>query len=554
MRGLFNTLSGKLMQSGNANPLAYSVLVIISLLIAAHLYYRSPIFPFSPDSASYIEQARNLIENGNALNTPYGLSPADTDQVENRLFPIGYALVLAAISSLGLDAKYSSVALAYLSAAILPCLLFFGFRKALGYVGALFLAVLVLSSPGLLGQAPMGLTDVFSLSLAVAAIGLILNANRLLAYFAAGVFAGVAYAVRNVHLALLVTFALYFCYCWVVADRLGRRLVVRQAVGTFSGIGIVVFPLLIRNIILFGSANPYQMEQSTIGVVENVRTYIEALTKDLLACGECARYVAWSMPGLFLLVVTALVICWWLRKYLWRNLNNLERNTLVISAVYFIVGSCVVIAARSRYQWGEPINLRHTLQYTPFLLVVLLMSTFRLPKQLLDYRSSSVRNILMLVLVCFHVAYSLTAENFQRKDKAFYPNLLSAYELGKAHLCAQESNVFLVSNWAYVFRIECGAKVRQIEAVSNYGDSAKGLQPLMPPKDDHDSLMGVISVIKEQTGSRPIHVGFFPGSFGVKAQDLPVSDLMQKQLLENGWLIIRNDQRGLLLEHPQSGS
>src|SRR5665811_575028 len=86
-------------------PIHLVILTLMSLLMTVHLHYKSSIFPFSPDSAEYIEQARNLVNSGSASSTPYGLTSADKDQVENRLFPIGFSIVIATVSSFGFDAK-----------------------------------------------------------------------------------------------------------------------------------------------------------------------------------------------------------------------------------------------------------------------------------------------------------------------------------------------------------------------------------------------------------------------------------------------------------------
>jgi len=195
-----------------------------------HLHYRSPSFPFTPDSASYIEQARNFLNSGSLLITPYGLAPGDQDQVENRLFPVGFAVVLAAVSSFGIDAKDAAIGLAHFSAITLPWLLFFSFRQSLGPLYALLLAGLAALSPGVLKHSLMGLTDVFGLWLAVVVIGLTLNSRSIVGFIFAGLLAGMAYAIRNAHLALLASVICYFCYCWLSSAAGERRVVLLRAV------------------------------------------------------------------------------------------------------------------------------------------------------------------------------------------------------------------------------------------------------------------------------------------------------------------------------------
>ncbi|MGB4923616.1 MAG: hypothetical protein WBO98_05500, partial [Candidatus Nitrotoga sp.] len=54
--------------------------IAISVLMVAHLFFRAPIFPFSPDSANYIEQARSLIQNGITFSIPSGANGIDKTQ------------------------------------------------------------------------------------------------------------------------------------------------------------------------------------------------------------------------------------------------------------------------------------------------------------------------------------------------------------------------------------------------------------------------------------------------------------------------------------------
>ncbi len=520
------------------------ILVLMSLLMAVHLHYRSPDFPFTADSAVYFEQARNLVNVGSALNTPYGLTPADKDQVESGIFPIGFPIVIAVVSSLGFDAKVAVTGIGHLSAILLPWLLYFCLRNALGSVCALVIAGLSLMSPGILVNSPMGLTDVLSLAIVVGAIGLILNSVSAWSFIFGGMLAGMAYAVRNAHLALLITIALYFCCVWLISTPERRRLVYKQAANFVGGVSIIVLPLLTRNLLLFGSLNPYQMPPSTIGFIENSRTYIQALLKDITACGDCATYIAWSIPGLLLFAIATLCLIWLFVKYEWVNLEDVRKRAILFSIIYIIVGSCIVIAARTRYQWGEVINLRHTLQYTPFVFSILMAIVFGQSQRL-----SKIRWFLVAFLVLFHANFALSFDS--TKKKSSYPMLLSAYQTGESHLCASEKDVFLVSNWAEVFRIQCNARVRYISYIAPARN--KEALTLIGDNEGYASLMDAIADIKNKAMGRPIHAGFFPGKSGLEFSNFPLSDTDQQVLLDSSWTIIRNDKRGLLIQHGRMG-
>ncbi|WP_026602967.1 hypothetical protein [Methylomonas sp. 11b] len=529
------------------------ILSAISLLVMVHLHYRSPSFPFTPDSASYIEQARNFLDSGSLLITPYGLAPGDQDQIENRLFPIGFAVVLAAVSSFGIDAKDAAIGLAHFSAITLPWLLFFSFRRSIGPILSLLLAGLAALSPGVLKHSLMGLTDVFGLWLAVAVIGLMLNSRSISGFIFAGLLAGVAYAIRNAHLALLVTIVLYFCYGWLSGAAGERRAVLLQAVATMFGMAVIVAPLLLRNIVIFGSPNPYLMGPSTIGFVENLRTYIEALLKDGTACSECARYVAWSLPGLLGFGGVIIAAAYAVYKYRWSNLPTSGKKAFAISTIYLAMGSCVVVAARTRYQWGELINLRHTLQYSPFLLAGMfaLMADYGKKPVLHLNGWKKAKLAISVCLVFFHVNYAVNSESFRNSDNE-YPKLAKAFSTGKAYLCGNQADTYLVSNWAHVFRIECGARVRQIEAITA-GAKGDEMRAFMSAGDGYVSVLDAVSDIKQQAGSRPIRVGLFPGRFGVGPENLPLSAVDERQVAAKGWQIIKNDQQGLILEYSKVG-
>jgi hypothetical protein len=520
-------------------PMHLVILTLMSLLMMAHLHYRTSSFPFWEDSEEYIEQARNLVNFGSALSTPSGLIPADKDQIENNLFPIGFPIVIATVSSFGFDAKDVAVELVQLSAIVLPWLLYFCFCNALGSVCSLVLTALSLTSLGILTISLIAYSDVFSLAIVVGAIGLILNSRSTWGFILGGILAGMAYSVRNAHLALLVTIVLYFCYLWLVRKGDERLQVYKQAASCIAGMLIILIPLLTRNVIVFGSLNPYQMDPSTVGFIENLKTYIEALLEDLTDCRPCAKYIAWSTPGLLLFSIVVICLCWLFSHYVWRNLEDAKKNAIMISIIYIIAGSCIVIAARTRYQWGEPINVRHTLQYTPFLLGIFLAAVIGQSRQL-----SKIRWLFVTILTFFHVNIALFSGLTQRDSSD--PFLLNAYKTGANHLCQSAKDDFLVSNWAYVFRIECGARVRGIVPV-NFAHPENELK-LIADNKGYSSLMDVIVDIKNKSMGRPIRIGFFPGNYGLESSDFPLSDIDQQTLLHSGWTIVRNDERGLLLQ------
>jgi len=151
-------------------------------------------------------------------------------------------------------------------------------------------------------------------------------------------------------------------------------------------------------------------------------------------------------------------------------------------------------------------------------------------------------------LFLFHINFALFSEAFQARNNDS-PILTNAYTTGQNHLCPPESNTLLVSNIAYLFRIECGARVRQTEPVNIVHN--KEMLALVAANEGHDGLMGTIANIKTHSMNRPIHAGFFPGRFGLEASDFPIPDVDQKNLLDSGWEIVSNDKHGLLIQYPR---
>jgi hypothetical protein len=511
--------------------------------MAVFLYYKAPLFPYTPDSASYIEQARNLVRSGAAVETPYGLAPGNSDRVMTGLFPIGFPVIIASVSAWGFDAKDVIVWVSRLAAILLPWLLFFCFRNALGFRYALALAALTLSTPGVILYSPLGLTDVFGLAIAVSAISLALNARSALGFLFSGMLAGLAYAVKNVYLALLVAIGFYVIYLWFESAPDNRRAVAKKGANLIFGMAAFIIPLWIRNALAFGTINPYHMLSSTIGFVVNLRTYLAVLIKDLTAYDAVATYTAWSIPGLVALTICTAGFIGWFIRYFWNNLESASKKAVILSGAYILAGSGLVIAARTRYQWGEEINIRHAFQYTPFLLAILLApsqgkmknrGTRWLPKYTLG---------LILILAIGHVNFILNSTVFQKPNE-YEKALLSAYHTGKGYLCNRDDKMFLASNWAYVFRINGDARVRQIEAIN------RPQQMTLADQDPPTGIIATVAQIQEKACGRPICVGVFPGRFGLQTGDFPLPTKAREQLQDNGWAVINNDSRGLVIQRP----
>lgn len=499
----------------------FVIAAMLAAVLLVHLFVRAPVYPYTPDSAGYIEQARNLVAHGKAISGPYDLS--EDVALPSRLFPVGFAVVLAALSLTGIEPATLATATGWAAAVALPLLLFAAFRRVVGEWSALVVAVLSALSPGILTFAGFALSDLLALLLAVGAIGLALNDQRAATWFAAGVLAGLSYAIRNASLALLMAFAMYFA--WQFFFPFERKRPVERFLAFAIGVAVFVIPVLVRNLWVFGELNPYQMAPSTVGVEQNVRAYIQEFVYDFTAVRNVGRLVAWSAPGLAAAGVILLLLLYSLRQRVHR-LPAIRRDALVLCGAYTLLGAAVVIAARSRYEWGELINTRHTLQVIPFFAVTLLVLwPIEVPGRIGPVRRGWQG--IVAVICAIHVMYASVLDGQRIHVDRRGQGALDALEVGATYMCSEADGAIPLSNWAYVFVIECAAKVRQFEP----GGS------------------GIASAMNELVQSRPRtawRVALFPGRAGVTAHDLPLSESVRAGLENDGWVVVRNDARGLI--------
>lgn len=501
----------------------------LSLLMLLLLFQRSLPFPFAPDSASYFEQARNLVRMGAAVETGYGFDHLGLER--SRLFPIGYPVILAGFGYFfGIDPKTASLFLTALSATLLPVLVFAAFRRALGDYRALAVSFLTALSPSALSYSTVGTPDMLALALAVSSIALLLNKPSRAGLFLAGLLAGTAYAVRNAHLALVTALALYMVYLWW-RDPQARRQTFAASSCLFAGILVIALPLIVRNLLFFGSPNPYNMAASTIPLVTNVRTYFQEAVYDLTAVREIATFAGWSQAGAFASLIVVIAVGGYLKAQ-WAGLPDLRKRVVVMTLSYAAIGAATVIAARTRFEWGETINIRHTLQYTPFVWAGL-VALFP------DTRTHSVPAIALIVAFLFvagaHVSYAWQPRELSLRDQRSR-SAEEAYDAGKSFMCREYDNTIAGSNWGYVFTAACGTATRNIE-LAHYACAAdaRGCDPVVRSAE----------YVAKRFPQKAIRLAFFPGR-GIADSGHPLTEIGLKSL-EDLRYTVQSNRRGILL-------
>jgi hypothetical protein len=310
------------------------------------------IYPYQSDSSYYIECARTLLESG-------VLQP-------DRLYPPGYPLLISAVAALGLEPAKAALWLVRIGYALLPMLLAWALRGLIGIRSAVMVAVLAVLSPGVWEIASKAGADIPFLVLVVSGFALLMRSGAAfnpVEALVSGVLLGAAYLVRNTGVAVFAAVAAALgagaVFRWLPRERLFA------VAGSFAiGAALPVVPLLLWNYFEFGQLQPYSMPASNIGLITNIRVYVDQAVVDLVASNRIAKYVGWDFRLLlgagigFAALLTVGI------KTQWPKLDNGEKFALALLGSYVAAGAGMVILARTLYQWGEYINLRHVAQYS----------------------------------------------------------------------------------------------------------------------------------------------------------------------------------------------
>lgn len=502
-------------------------------------------FPYSPDSADYIEQARSLRAHGVALSTPYDLTRPDVISEPSRLFPIGFPIVLALLSTLNIDPSIGAVLLNGLAAVLVPIILFFALRPSCGPRLAAIASFLCATTPSLIDNAPLAMTDSFALALSLLVFHLSVNARSSGAHFLAGAIAAFAYASRNALVALLLSSLIFYIYA-ILQDR-SRGDSRRQFLCFVLGLSIILTPHMARNLAAYGAISPYVMGKSTIGIVENAASMLGAFAYDLsgiAAIQETIRpFVFVGFIGLLTATISIPLVLVRVRHVF----TERQWRATVFSTAYVLIGTWTIIMARSRYQWGEVIDLRHSLQYSPYVIgatCVAVATRFGAAagtSQVVARLSIFFLAALLLVHVRF---YSQQLDGLSERNARFGGQ--DVYASGREFACDRDDGAFMVSNWAYVFRIKCAVPARHLWIIDPERDETQ--RNFVGTAVSYRSLKQGLDSAAESVVGRPIAVALFPGKGGLSRADFPMRAEETAVLESSGWTIVANSREKILLE------
>jgi len=428
-------------------------------------------YPYAADSASYIEMADSLYHEGRPRVTPWDAAEGVEDEIPQRLFPPGYPLLIAAFIPLVGDARTAALVPSRVAAVLLPLMILTLFGGALSTNALAWVAVYTLLTPGVRGWQFLAYSDVPALAVSVLALGalarglgLIGEARKPLAWCVlAGFAAGCAYTIRNAGIAVLAITVV------MLLESLWRRRAWREALAV--GIG-VVWPLIALwsyNLMTFGEWQPYAMPPSRRAWALNVVDWARASLTD----AGMPWQIAEPLPRAVAPIVFGAVLCvlaagfWRLRGYPKR------RALLLLLAGYASGGALLLILSRSRYEWGNVIDERNTLQYTWALVLALMMavSTLCTPNVLVVLRRLALTWLAMMACMSVYDAWSVGTAPVEWWQKlARDPRVSDAARLAP--------HTYLASNQAVLFRIGAGAHVRNVEIGGDDRDLWRALASL----------------------------------------------------------------------------
>jgi hypothetical protein len=347
---------------------AFAIGVAAMLLYAR--FFSAVMFPYSYDSASYISAARNLLE-GKGLLAPT-LADGDEDLQTISLWPPGYPLLIYLFSFVLGTPYAAALFVSRLSLALVPVAAFWLVRPYCTQGRALLLSLLFWTPLGLMGNAYDTGSDAPFFLFALLSSGAFLRGIdrtdlRLLA--ASGALGGTSLVIRNVGFFLLAAQAAVLLIA-SLGGKFDLKQMFRRAASWGLAAAIPVAALLLWNWTQFGTLSPYDMPPSTVGVMENIGAAMGAYSFDSLP------HLQWlaSQYGWVIAILFASAVLLLLRGTFARYDQDKPLCRFALLAVlYAVLGTIMTVAARTRYQWGEPISVRHIAQYDSFLIAGVLI-------------------------------------------------------------------------------------------------------------------------------------------------------------------------------------
>jgi hypothetical protein len=221
------------------------------------------------------------------------------------------------------------------------------------------------------------------------------------------------------------------------------------------------------------------MPPSDITYVENIKTFIKVATKEFLLKN------GWPYIVVFLLAVLTILYT------VFRERNGLTHyfreytDKLVAIAVlvlYYVLGSFLVIYARSKYHMGEIINYRHLIQYNWILLAALLWTLFIFIRNLLPSLKGYIITRCVILIVGIFVIAHISYISIKRKDNVLARTIISSPKIIE-YVRRLPQSTYVVSNAGPYFRILTEKSVRKLPENGRVIYSQKLAEDVCPYRD-----------------------------------------------------------------------
>jgi hypothetical protein len=340
----------------------------------------------------------------------------------------------------------------------------------------------MLASVGMLKMQHFAYSDVPALWLSILSLGLISRGlpttNEsyqetdgsfawLACWWWSGLIAGMAYGVRNAALSLVVAISVFIAVETYRHWRMPARVRwLRAGCGYALGLMIPVLVLWSYNLIQFHAIQPYTMPVSERSGWLNLLDLGASLSVDL---GVPAALV----PGVWALLVP--VLWWWLSIQGWWRVRREPVGAVVaLGLIYVAVTEAVLWLSRTRFEWGGPIEVRHTLSVTWMHGLILALVLYRGGDSL---RRRQLSIIACLVFVGLVSAFANTVMDWQRWGAEPWVRLHNDRSWVN-HLGEVPPGAMVVSNIAPLFRVELAQPVREWELGGTEQDAIDSFKQL----------------------------------------------------------------------------
>ncbi len=464
------------------------IIGVLTLTCLGLVVFLSPrIIPFTADTAEYIEAMKSIKEGRGLVVSEYDVLPVEEDEKLMILFPPGYSILTALLSLCGVDDVLATRLVPSLLYLFFPLLFYILSKMFFDKKTALSVTIACCLTQAIFFYAVKSMSDLPYLFFALLSFiclfkGIHKTRGRLI--FLAGLLAGFGLLIRNVGYALIFSelVGLSFCALWGLWP--WKKAITYGFVFGMGGL-ITYGPLLLRNIIHFGSIQPYTMPPSDVTLTLTVKQYLWTLSETFLGTAQ------WTFGFVVVLGIFVLSgVIYLFKRGVFASLMSQEKIKGIYFStimVYAFVGSALVVYSRSKYLWGADVTIRNHMQHAWVIIffVSLILSIYgrwchdkwRWPVARIGYIIVGLYVIIQIFALRPYVAmHALRMVNYQK--------LTAIVEDLKAY----PKEAYIISNQGYFLRILTGRNIRQLDSTTPEYliKEVTGLRPLVVVLTGHE--------------------------------------------------------------------